>query len=104
MKKEKIKFHSKRKKIFGILHIPDKGNSRAIIMVHGFGGFAFDKPFEDVAENLCRNDFKVLRFAFRGYDGNGSLKDITISEEMPTLKAAIDFLEKRNISKIGLLT
>ena len=104
MREEKVEFENKGKKIFGFLHIPNSINPPAIIMVHGFGGFAFDKPFEDVAENLCRNDFKVLRFAFRGYDGNGSLKDITISEEIPTLKAAIDFLEKRNISKIGLLT
>lgn len=104
MKEERIEFYSKRKKFFGILHTPDKDSDRAIIMVHGFGGFAFDRPFENVAENLCKNYFKVFRFAFRGYDGNGSLKDVTISEEIPALKAAIDFTAKQKVKKIGLLT
>jgi len=104
MKEEKIEFFSKNKKVFGILHIPNKKNPNAIIMVHGFGGYAFDKPFKDMAEKLCENGFIVLRFAFRGYDGNEILKDTTISKEIFDLKAAIDFIEKQKINKIGLIT
>jgi len=104
MKEEKVEFYSQGQKIFGVLHNPDKKNPNAIIMVHGFGGFAFDEPFKSIAENLCKNDLEVLRFAFRGFDGNGYVKDMTISGEVSDLKSAIDFIEKQKINKIGLLT
>jgi hypothetical protein len=104
MKKEKVEFYSESQKVTGILHNPDTENPPAIIMVHGFGGYAFNEPFKDVAENLCKNGFEVLRFAFRGYDGNGLLKDVTISEEISDIKSAIDFIEKQKINHVGLLT
>jgi esterase/lipase len=106
MKEEKVVFYNnKKQKLVGLLSLPDKERPPiAIIMIHGFGGYAFNEPFKDVAKNLCKNGFTVLRFAFRGYDGNSSLKDVTISGEIPTLKAAIDFIENRKINKIGLFT
>lgn len=106
MKKEKIVFENKGQKIAGILHLPDSENPPAIIMVHGFGGYAFSSRFEKVARILCENGFSVLRFGFRGYDeSDGKLKDITISGEISDLKSAIDFMEKQKINRnrIGLI-
>lgn len=104
MKEEKVEFYSEGQKVHGILHVPDRTTDKAIIMVHGFGGYAFNEPFEDVAKNLCDNGLNVLRFAFRGYNGNDNLSNLTISGEIKDLKSAIDLMQERKIIKIGLLT
>jgi hypothetical protein len=102
VEEKKVEFYSKRK-VSGILNIPDKSNGKAVIMVHGFGGYAFDKPFKDVAEKLCDNGLEVLRFTFNGYDGETNFGDVTIYSEIHNLKTAIDFMENRQNDKIGIL-
>lgn len=104
MKEISVTFENEGQKIEGILNIPNISNPSCIIMVHGFGGYAFDEPFRNVAENLCNNGFEVLRFAFRGYEGSELRNDFTISGEISDLRTAIDFIEKQKINKIGLMT
>jgi len=96
MKEEKVEFYSEGQKVHGILHIPSKITDNAIIMVHGFGGYAFNEPFEDVAKNLCMSGFEVLRFAFRGYGEKENMNNLTISGEIKDLKSAIDFARTEN--------
>ena len=99
--REKIKIGN----LDGILHNPEIDNSPGIIMVHGFGGEGLEEEFEDVANNLCKNGYTVLRFLFSGYEKN-DLTDLTISKEMSELKSVIDFLETKNINKekIGIIS
>ncbi len=110
MKEEKVVFYSKGQRVSGILHTPDIKNTSAIIMVHGYGGFAFTKRFNFIASNFCKNGYAVLRFTFRGYDtktsdkNSSEFKNLTISGEILDLKAAIDFMYKRNYKKIGLVS
>jgi len=75
-----------------------------IIMVHGFGGKAFEEEFEDVAENLSKEGYYVLRFLFSGYK-EGCLSSLTLSREIQELKSVIDFLENQKIdkNKIGII-
>ncbi|MCK4525094.1 MAG: alpha/beta hydrolase [Candidatus Andersenbacteria bacterium] len=98
---EKIKIGN----LDAILHNPKASGSPGIVMVHGFGGEGLEEEFEDIANNLCRNGYTVLRFLFEGY-GKNNLMDLTISKEMSELKSAIDFLESKNINKekIGIIS
>ena len=97
---EKIKIGN----LDAILHNSEMNNSPGIIMVHGFGGEGLEEEFEDVANNLCKNGYTVLRFLFSGYKKN-DLTDLTISKEISELKSVIDFLETKNINKekIGII-
>lgn len=97
---EKIKIGN----LDAILHNPKVNNSPGIIMVHGFGGEGLEEEFEDIANNLCKNGYTVLRFLFSGYKEN-DLADLTISKEISELKTVIDFLETKNINKekIGII-
>jgi len=110
MKEEKVKFGKQEKKIIGILNIPDVKNPPAIIMVHGYGGFAFSERFEFIASELCKANYAVLRFVFRGYNATTSdkheteFKNLTISGEISDLKEAIDFMHQRGYKKIGLIS
>jgi len=107
MKEEKIEFKSQGKKVFGILHIPDRQNPPAIILVHGYGGYIFTERFRHIASEFCKAGYVTLRFAFRGFESETGerapeIKNLTISGEISDLKAAIDFVCKRGYKKIGL--
>ncbi len=97
---EKIKIGN----LDAIFHNSEVDNSPAIIMVHGSGGEGLEEEFEDIANNLCKNGYTVLRFLFGGYEKN-DLVNLTISGEISDLKFAIDFLESKNINKekIGIV-
>ena len=99
--REKIKIGN----LDAILHNSGIDNSPGIIMVHGFGGEGLEEEFEDIANNLCKNGYTVLRFLFEGYEKN-DLTDLTISKEISELESAIDLLETKNINKekIGIIS
>lgn len=100
--------NSEGQEISGILHIPNVENPPAVIIAHGYGGYAFSERFEFVASELCKAGYAVLRFVFRCYDSvtgdkdTEEFKDLTISGEISDLKAVIDFMYQRGYKKIGL--
>jgi hypothetical protein len=107
MKEEEIEFTNQGQKIRGILHVPNKKNSPAIIMCHGFTGNMHEHGlFINAAKKFCENGFTVLRFDFRGSnESEGKFRDMTISGEVSDLKEAINFILKQSgdKNKIGVL-
>ncbi len=100
--------NSEGQEISGILHIPNVENPPAIIIAHGYGGYAFSERFESIASELCKAGYAVLRFVFRCYDpvtgdkDTEEFKDLTISGEASDLKAVVDFMYQKGYKKIGL--
>lgn len=108
MKVEKIYFKNQGQKIVGVLHIPDNKNPPAIVIVHGYGGYAFSERFRFIASEFCKAGYAVLRFAFRGYDfktgdkSKSEFKNLRLFGEISDLRAAIDFMQKRGYERIAL--
>ena len=106
MKEIRVEFKNEGQKIVGILHIPNKQNSSAIIMCHGFTGTKGDvhSKFYKAAKKFCKNGFAVLRFDFRGSgESEGEFVNVTVSSEVSDLKAAIKFMKKQCYERIGVV-
>jgi fermentation-respiration switch protein FrsA (DUF1100 family) len=109
MKEEFVFFLNKNEKIVGMLHIPEKTPAPAIIFCHGFTGNRIEshRLFVHAAREMCKKGFVILRFDFRGSgESDGLFENVTISEEISDLKAAIDWLYNREEilkDKIGVI-
>lgn len=96
MKEIPITFKVNNEQIVGILHL-SKENSPIIIISHGLasnklGPYSF---FVNVARELAKNGFSVLRFDFRGC-GDSEGNEQTITSMLEDLDAAINFIEGLN--------
>jgi len=95
---EKIFFkNSSGQKLAGVLHVPNnKKKYPAVVMLHGRGS---DKETHDktgFADSLMKHGFIVLRFDMPGCgESDGRMEEMTISSEVDSAKAAIDFLCKQ---------
>ena len=64
---KKITFQNSRgTKLVGVLHLPDKKTSSAVIISHGFAANKDRTRLIKLAETLSKNGFAVLRFDFSG--------------------------------------
>jgi dipeptidyl aminopeptidase/acylaminoacyl peptidase len=97
MKTEKIEFkNSKGMRIVGELQIPEeKGPFPAVIVCHGFKGSKHQEHMVRIANDLTNEGFVTLRFDFTNNPGesDGSLFDITVTQELDDLNKAIDFVK-----------
>ena len=61
----------------GVLHIPTgKGKCPAVIILHGFTGYKEEKHIEELAKELSRSGFVVIRFDTSGSgESQGTMKD-----------------------------
>ncbi|HHT01482.1 MAG TPA: alpha/beta fold hydrolase [Firmicutes bacterium] len=69
MEERQIKFVSRGKKCFGVLHIPDGPlPAPAIVVAHGFTGdkMGANRMFTRFSREACKAGFSVLRFDFIG--------------------------------------
>ncbi|MCD6092475.1 MAG: alpha/beta fold hydrolase [Candidatus Aenigmarchaeota archaeon] len=101
---QKIYFkNSENLKLAGILHIPKYKKEIGIIICHGFTG-SKDKNFiPELARNLERNNFLVLRFDFSGNgESEGKFEERTYSKYVEDLKSAIDWFREQ-IKKICVI-
>lgn len=106
MPAKKVSFlNSRKQKLIGVLHAPKRKASSIIILAHGFSSDKDEKgTFVKLAEALCNAGFAVLRFDFAGLgESQGRLEDLTITNEIDDLRAAISFARKGKYGKIGLL-
>lgn len=76
----------KGKRIFGIVELPDSGESfPAVIMLHGFGGQHITTAFKfpRLSRKLVEKGFATVRFDFRGSgDSEGDFIDVTPTTEL----------------------
>lgn len=99
---KKVYFYNKQKeKLAGILHLPKKISTVAVIICHGYSSSKDNK--ESWAEAICNQGFAVLRFDFSGHgESEGLLEDLTITNVVSDLRSALDFLESLKYSKFGV--
>lgn len=107
--KEKIFFRNNLdQRLVGILHHSEnKKPAGAIIICHGFNGHKDQEHLVKFSNDLEEAGFIVLRFDF-SYTGEseGTRENITISQGVADLKAAVDYLIKKSgltAEKVGLL-
>lgn len=98
-----VSFTCKGMRIWGVLHIPKRTPAPGIIFCHGFTGNRIEshRLFVHAARHLCKKDFVVLRFDFRGSgESEGLFQDMTVSSEVEDLMTAITwFMEKKETIK-----
>ncbi|MCX8082150.1 MAG: alpha/beta hydrolase [bacterium] len=108
-----INFKSGRYKLFGVLHIPDKGEKPypVVIMFHGFTGHKAETHFlfTKIARYLTSKNIAALRFDFMGSgDSEGKFENMTLFTEIQDGKNAIKYImndktfDERRIGIIGL--
>lgn len=98
---KKVYFYNKQKeKLAGVLHLPQKKSTSAVIICHGYASSKDNK--ESWAEEICEADISVLRFDFSGHgESEGLLEDLTISKVVGDLRSAIDFLQSLKYTSFG---
>lgn len=100
---EKIRFQNSRgTRLVGVLHLPDKKTSSAVIISHGFAANKDRTRLIRLAESLSKNGFAALRFDFGGC-GESEDREITLKSQVDDLKSAIRYMREKGYSNIGLL-
>ena len=94
----------------GDLYVPEnkyKLKYPTVIVCHGLCGNKDAQNKVDLAEELYKNDFIVLKFDFHGHGkSEGDFSDITLTQEVDDVKAAIEALydlPKVDKKKLGLV-
>ncbi|NIQ39358.1 MAG: alpha/beta fold hydrolase [Proteobacteria bacterium] len=94
------------RKISGLLHIPDWKSPFCVIVSHGLRSNKASDKYVELATQLCREGFAVLRFDFSGCgQSEGRFEDSTITGRLEELDGAIDFV-RREVAcgdRIGLM-
>ncbi len=95
-------FNSRGLKIVGILD--GEGDRCAIISSH-FTGFKEVKHYFNLAKTLSDNGICALRFDFSDCIGEseGTCEEMSVTNQTNDIISAIDFLEEKGISKIGIM-
>ncbi|MBR9681154.1 MAG: alpha/beta hydrolase [Candidatus Altiarchaeota archaeon] len=83
----------------------EKQGENAILMIHGFRGNRSEGGrFKTLAKAITASNLSVLRIDCRGSgDSEGDFFDMTVSSEVEDTLAAIKFLQKEGVKKIGLI-
>lgn len=73
-----------------------------VVMSHGFTGDKHEWGyFDEVAEALNKSGYNVLAFDFSG-GGESNKSPITAEKEIEDLDAAIDYIQSRDVERVGL--
>ena len=102
MGEQRVRFSSSTgNRLSGILFTPERPNGRAIVMCPGFSGYASqERGFGKFASDA---GYAVLIIDFYAHgNSSGRSSELTISEEIEDLRAAMDFLSK-SYSGIGIV-
>lgn len=88
-------------KIYCVMHSPERSNGKAIVVCPGFSGTASNE--EGFAIYGANRGYAVLAIDFFSHGNSpGRSVDLTISDELEDLKAALKFVSKK-FSKIGIV-
>ena len=104
-----VTFYSEGQKIYGNLHLPQKG-APCILMSHGFESSKDGNKWTALFPRLYNQGFASFRFNYRGCGegadkSEGDFEDTTLSARIKDYKAALDYLETNEIdrSRIGVI-
>lgn len=104
---QKINFlNSRGENIAGLLNIASKADdlkNPIVIVCHGFSSNKYGSA-GDLSNRLNKAGISSLRFDFWGHgESDGNFEDITLSEGVDDILAALKFLTSKEYSNIGLL-
>ncbi len=105
-REERVSFQNRRgQTLAGILHHPAGTHvPSAAILCHGMESSKESEKLIALGRALAENGMRTLRFDFAGCgESGGQFDEIAYSGEVEDLKAAFNFLQRQNASKIGLL-
>jgi len=103
---EKIFFaNQKGIMLSGILTRPGKSlTSSIMILCHGFASSKNNTTYSVLAPKLMNAGIASFRFDFFGHgESEGDFADLTVSQSINDILAAIDFIKKKGYEKIGLM-
>jgi pimeloyl-ACP methyl ester carboxylesterase len=83
--------------LVGLIDRADEGDTKYIILVHGFAGSKDEKGlFIQATSHFINKGFSVFRFDLRGCgDSDGDFAEAGLEEQKEDLLAAISFLKKK---------
>jgi len=91
-------------KLVGELHSPGTETDKGIVLAHCFTCSKHVKIIRDLCHALSEKGFLVLRFDFSGNgESEGKFEEATYTKEIGDLQKAIDFVQSRGATKIGVL-
>lgn len=98
----RVEFDNRRgQRLVGLLHGEPEGV--AVISCHGMLSDKGGMKHQRLADELSARGLATLRFDFAGRgESQGSLYELSYSNEVEDLDAAIDFLARRGVERIGL--
>lgn len=102
MKEERVTLEtSTGSKIVGIMRAPDAPTEKAIVVCPGFSGTAKDE--EGFSKYAADRGYSVLAIDFFSHgDSPGKSVDLTLSEELEDLRAAVKFVSEK-FGKVGIV-
>lgn len=109
MNEAPLLFGASGQRLFGVLHRPEKNNSRcSIVFCHPFAEEKLwaHRVFVAFARELAAIGYTVLRFDYRGYgDSDREFSDVTADDHLDDLRSAIRFIHDvaDSANHVGLL-
>ena len=83
-------------RLVGVLHIPEHKKRTGIIICHGFSGNKDRNFIPNLASDLEKNNFLVLRFDFSGNgESDGKFEDRTYTKYVEDLRSVIEWFKRR---------
>ncbi len=97
-------------RLSAVIEGPQEKSKGGIILAHGLQGnkdssARYENGFHvELSRRLVLEGFTVLRFDFRGHgESEGEQTDVTLSGEVADLYAAIRYLRRLGLNKIGII-
>ncbi|HPS88297.1 MAG TPA: alpha/beta hydrolase [Spirochaetota bacterium] len=102
---ENFKFRNSRGiELAGRLYRKNKDQKAGVIFSHGLFSSKDGYKITRMAETIVESGYTLLTFDFTfSGESSGSIKDISISEEVEDLKCAVNFFKSKGIEKIHLM-
>lgn len=103
---KRVSFENSRgEKLAGVLHVPHGGVSRAgAVLCHGMESNKSSVKIAGMSEFLQDRGLTALRFDFAGSgESAGDFADISHSRQVDDLSAAVSYLERRGVERVGLI-
>jgi len=97
MQTKKVFFTNQQKEtLSGVLHLPHKETTKAVIVCHGFGSTKDALWIPKLCDTLAKQSYAALRFDFSGNGASeGSFSDADCEKEQQDLASALAFLKKQ---------
>lgn len=97
--------NARGERLSGMLHRPERGASSAgAVLCHGMESNKSSPKIVAMSRSLARQGFTALRFDFAGSgDSAGNFAEVSYSRQADDLSAAVGYLVRQGMSRVGLI-